>query len=719
MMTKQMTPAAASGDADLVNASLAGDREAFGLIVSRYQSLICAQAYSATGSLSQSEDLAQETFFAAWKRLADLREPEKLRAWLCGIARNLTRNAVRAEGREPSHRADPLEAIPEAISPEPLPVERVISREEADILWRALERIPDLYREPLVLFYREHQSVDVVAQGLELTEETVRQRLSRGRKLLHEEIQAFVETALEQTAPGKTFTLAVVAGLPLAATTAKAASIGTAVAKGGAAAKGALALGSLGSLLAMIGAAVFSWKTAVDETRSPRERRFMIRTGWFQIGFLVVTVLIGCYWLPSLSRQPLYFGIVFSLLLLANLINAAVTPVVLGRRHLEIGMEEGTLMPANSSASEKEIDRMAWRKSAKLMIPFLLMLTVGSLGLPWKQQAVRCAGLVVVEILVLVWAFRRFQCLHRGQIPPSLPASRWQRFLRQPVVILPATVVGAALVGGLIPLYLNPGAAKLEVLYGPLRNLGWCLLAAILGYTVFLFVWKRKSGLIPPSLRDWIPQTSLKPEAIVEKTYAPIFQQLALPADQATQIRDLILQKTQGQVRHSLSLMTRKLDPTRRAELNQQLQIETDQFDAQMRQVIGEENYPAFQRFELSVPDRTMIDKFKAKLAPTTPGLSTEQTEQLLQALIAARAQFPFSTDLSRRKVGNGGYTAAFSREQITVFAGEEEEFDRQFLDRAGQVLNPEQRVAFARFQASHRKSQINGFKWAGRLVGS
>jgi RNA polymerase sigma factor (sigma-70 family) len=51
------------------------------------------------------------------------------------------------------------------------------------ILLRALERIPETYRVPLVLFYREHQSVEAVAQNLELTEETVRQRLSRGRKL--------------------------------------------------------------------------------------------------------------------------------------------------------------------------------------------------------------------------------------------------------------------------------------------------------------------------------------------------------------------------------------------------------------------------------------------------------------------------------------------------------------------------------------------------------
>jgi len=95
MMTIKMTPVATSEDAELVNASLTGDREAFGQIVARYQSLVCSLAYSATGSLNQSEDLAQETFLAAWRELRGLREPAKLRAWLCGIARNLVNNSLR------------------------------------------------------------------------------------------------------------------------------------------------------------------------------------------------------------------------------------------------------------------------------------------------------------------------------------------------------------------------------------------------------------------------------------------------------------------------------------------------------------------------------------------------------------------------------------------------------------------------------------------------
>jgi RNA polymerase sigma factor (sigma-70 family) len=251
-MDTTMNSVASGGDAELVSASLEGDREAYGRIVTRYQSLVCSLAYSATGSVTQSEDLAQETFLEAWKNLASLREPQKLRSWLCGIARNRIHQAVRIERREPSHQAEPLENLAQAPCPEPWPPERAISREEAELLWRTLEQLPETYRLPLVLFYREHQSVEMVARNLDLSEEAARQRLSRARKLLQEEIQGFVETALSRTSPGKTFTLGVIAALPLGATSAKAAS-GVAVAKGAAAAKGLFLLPFLSALASMLG----------------------------------------------------------------------------------------------------------------------------------------------------------------------------------------------------------------------------------------------------------------------------------------------------------------------------------------------------------------------------------------------------------------------------------------------------------------------------------
>ena len=301
-MTTKLMPVAANNDAELVVGTLTGNRDAFSHIVSRYQSLICSLTYSATGNLGQSEDLAQETFITAWKHLGQLRERDKLRSWLCGIARNRINNFLRREGREPLHRAGELDEISETHSPEPLPVDYTISNEEQAILWRSLERIPEIYREPLILFYREHQSIEAVAEKLELTEDAVKQRLSRGRKLLHEQVLAFVEGALERTNPGKAFTLDVLAALPAALTTsAKAATITEITAKSGAAAKaGSSIVGVLAKVLLAPALALFggysAYKLDTESARSPRLRQFIATC--YRISFLCFAVFFFAFlWL--------------------------------------------------------------------------------------------------------------------------------------------------------------------------------------------------------------------------------------------------------------------------------------------------------------------------------------------------------------------------------------------------------------------------------------
>ena len=89
-------------------------------------------------------------------------------------------------------------------------LDHTISKEEEAILWCSLEQIPEIYREPLVLFYREHQSVETVAQ-LDLTEDAVKQRFLADENCFTNRSCAFVEGALTRTKPppGKAFTLGV------------------------------------------------------------------------------------------------------------------------------------------------------------------------------------------------------------------------------------------------------------------------------------------------------------------------------------------------------------------------------------------------------------------------------------------------------------------------------------------------------------------------------
>jgi RNA polymerase sigma factor (sigma-70 family) len=296
MITTQQLPTVDS-DAQLVEWSLTGDRDAFAQIVERYKSLVCSITYGATGSLAWSEDLAQETFVTAWKELPALREPSKLRSWLCAITRNLLGKELRRRGHEPMDAAESLDAIYDSAAPEPSPASEAISREEEAILWRALHRIPEAYREPMILFYRKEESVERVATELELSQDAVKQRLSRGRKMLADEVAGFIETTLRRTTPGKAFTLGVLGALPAMTLSAKAATVGATAAKASATkAAGVMGLfAALGALWLVGGYA--DYRSCLAQIESEEERRglqafyrkiLMVVAGIF-VGFAVAT----------------------------------------------------------------------------------------------------------------------------------------------------------------------------------------------------------------------------------------------------------------------------------------------------------------------------------------------------------------------------------------------------------------------------------------------
>jgi RNA polymerase sigma factor (sigma-70 family) len=266
-MTTTMTPSCE--DAELVRDCLHSDRNAFERIVRKYQSVICALTYSACGDLAASEDLAQTTFVTAWRRLSFLDEPSKLKSWLCSIARHVCADFLRARRKVRARFVDES-AVNRVASDATSPDQRAITEEQRALLWRSVRRLPASLREPIVLFYRKDQSVRDVAEALELSEEAVRQRLSRGRLVLRESLRGWVENALRETGPDRNFTAGVMAALPFTTLAAKAA-LG---------AKGAniVAAGGVSNAAVMFGAPAFlgallGWRMRRDNASSPQGRK--------------------------------------------------------------------------------------------------------------------------------------------------------------------------------------------------------------------------------------------------------------------------------------------------------------------------------------------------------------------------------------------------------------------------------------------------------------
>ncbi len=195
------------------------DVAAFEQIVHRYQSAVAGVAFSILRDFPASQDVSQETFWAAWRDSGKLNDVNRLGPWLCGIARNLARDWQRKEHRQPDATSQTIHE-PEALNADP--IEHSISAEEHSIVQQSLEAMPEDYREAIVLFYHQDQNVRQVAKSLDISEDAAKQRLSRGRAMLRDRVAAVVEDVLQKSKPGRSFTASVIAGITVVSAAARA-----------------------------------------------------------------------------------------------------------------------------------------------------------------------------------------------------------------------------------------------------------------------------------------------------------------------------------------------------------------------------------------------------------------------------------------------------------------------------------------------------------------
>ncbi|MEO6568717.1 MAG: sigma-70 family RNA polymerase sigma factor [Opitutaceae bacterium] len=356
-------PGPPASELSLLTEARLGGQVAYGKLVARHQTLVVSIAYSICGDFARSQDIAQEAFIAAWQQLPTIADPTKFKGWLCGITRNLAHNFTRQQTRRRDRpiAAGEFELDPPASGPGPH--EQAVTREESMIVWRALEQLPEAYREPLILFYREHHSVERVAAALDLSEDTVKQRLSRGRGMLRDRVESLIDRSLGFTTPGAMFTIAVVSALPAATLKIAAASVAGAAAKSGASTKAVGILPWLSGLLTpflalpFISLAVTSLlsRRVGRSNRPPPERKFLRRLVWSD-GIIDLVVLFGLVALGSQSFTSLsmtQFTLV-SLGLMGIAVFGPLLTQIRSRRRLR-DITRNAELPVNASPWRKKI----------------------------------------------------------------------------------------------------------------------------------------------------------------------------------------------------------------------------------------------------------------------------------------------------------------------------------------------------------------------------
>lgn len=210
-------------DGILVRRVLSGDKDAFEPLVERYKGMVYALVVGRTGNFDAAEDTVQTTFVEAYRRLKSLKDPAKFRAWVWSIAMNLSNEWNRK--RKPNVPIGDLddskeaslhgEVLPDTFVRLPTPPDSDYEKEEMrNHVLRAVERLPEKYREVVLLHYMEGLKYREIAEMLEVPESTVLGRLQVGRDQLREDLMPIVEETLKEQKPTSELTKKVMAALP-------------------------------------------------------------------------------------------------------------------------------------------------------------------------------------------------------------------------------------------------------------------------------------------------------------------------------------------------------------------------------------------------------------------------------------------------------------------------------------------------------------------------
>lgn len=194
-MTATVMEQARSEDALLVRETLEGNQLSFQLLVERYQDRIFGLARHYTRSSVELEDLVQDTFIKAYRRLDSFQHQSSFSTWLYRIAVNTCLDFLKRRGRSPVQAVEDPELVGSGPSDGRrsgsdlgAPDARLEREEIAEVTREALEELPEIFRTVLVLREFDEMAYQDIADTLGISIGTVESRLFRARARFKEAV---------------------------------------------------------------------------------------------------------------------------------------------------------------------------------------------------------------------------------------------------------------------------------------------------------------------------------------------------------------------------------------------------------------------------------------------------------------------------------------------------------------------------------------------------
>ena len=171
-----------SDDEQLVSQTLAGDRDAFGVLVHKYQEMVYAYAFQKVRNEEDAQDITQEVFWRAYHHLYQLRQPHRFRSWLYTIMSNECKRRLVSVTKTRQRETVLANAPDDALRIEPA---HTTPTEEWRVdLEQALSELPDDNRVAVSMFYMGDCSLKEISEFLGVSVNTVKGKLYRARQQL-------------------------------------------------------------------------------------------------------------------------------------------------------------------------------------------------------------------------------------------------------------------------------------------------------------------------------------------------------------------------------------------------------------------------------------------------------------------------------------------------------------------------------------------------------
>ena len=184
-------------DVELIQRVLSGDENAFSVLVKRYQKGVHALAWRKIGDFHIAEEITQDTFLQAHKKLASLKNPDRFPGWLYVIASRLCETWFRKKRLNiQSLEATSIDVLEKTAYSAYICEQREAAAVEHQrkVVQKLLEKLPESERTVMVLYYLGEMSCEAIGKFLGVSPNTVKSQLQRGRKRLRNEASTIRET---------------------------------------------------------------------------------------------------------------------------------------------------------------------------------------------------------------------------------------------------------------------------------------------------------------------------------------------------------------------------------------------------------------------------------------------------------------------------------------------------------------------------------------------